>query len=75
MVEPYNAAAKVYAITTGKSDLTEGVEEHVATGAWLGVDVALVEDVTVVQVAHQLQGAADTGALEAGEEREDTRQP
>ena len=58
----------------GKSDLTEGVEQHVPTGAWLGVDVALVEDVTVVQVPHQLQGAADTGALEAGEEREDTRQ-
>ena len=32
----------------GKSDLTEGVEQHVPTGARLGVDVTLVEDVTVV---------------------------
>ena len=56
------------------TDLTEGVEQHLPTGPRLGVDVALVEDVAVVQVPHQLQGAAGTGAVEAGEEGEDTPQ-
>lgn len=56
--------------------LTEAVEQHGATGARLGLGVggALVEDVTVVQVPHQLQGTVETGALVAGEEREDSRQ-
>ena len=38
------------------TDLTEGVEQHVPTGARLGVDVTLVEDVTVVKVPHQGPG-------------------
>ena len=56
------------------ADLTDGVEQHVATGPGLGVEVTLVEDVAVVQVPHQLQGPADTDTVEAGEEREDTGQ-
>ena len=56
------------------TDLTDGVEQHGATGPGLGVEVALVEDVAVVQVPHQLQGPADTETVEAGEEREDTGQ-
>ena len=56
-------------------DLTDGVEQHVAAGAWLGPHVAaLVEDVTVVQVPRQLQGAAQAGALEAGQEGEHSAQ-
>ena len=56
-------------------DLTEGVEQHVTARAWLGPHVAaLVEDVAVVQVPRQLQGAAQAGALEAGEEGEHSAQ-